>query len=110
MNHVAIAILAKAVPRHISFSMDYAELLDIIEGYIYGLPHPRKLIIESDSLLTVMSLTSFFVDIFELGALVTNSVSKIDKTSISFSNVKREGYIPAHILARIALDSDIPLE
>lgn len=57
-NHLGVHIFAKAVPRQVSFLVDYGELLSIIEGYILGQPYSKKLIVENDSLLAVKNLSA----------------------------------------------------
>lgn len=84
------------------FSMDYAEGLGVIESYASGLSLSDKLIVESDSLLAVRSLTNCSIDIYELGTLAVVFLSKIDRNSSSFSHVKRGDNIATHFLARIA--------
>lgn len=49
-NHLDIPLLAKYVPRVGSHSIDYGELLGIIESYLVGMALSVRFLIESDSL------------------------------------------------------------
>lgn len=70
------------------------------------LNHTERLFIESDTLLGVNSFTSHSIDIFYLGALISDFLSIIDRDSTSFSHVKSAGNIHVHVLVRVALDSE----
>lgn len=58
------------------FSMDYGELLGIIQGYVIRSSISDPLIMRCDSLMAVNSLISVKEDLFELGALAIYFIDK----------------------------------
>lgn len=107
-NHLGIPLLAKAIPRMGRFTVEYGELLAIIEGCSIGSSLDDRIVIESDSLLVVNSLISNSEEISDLGSLSSVFRSSIDVSSISFSYVFRTSNSPAHLLAKAALVSNVP--
>ncbi|KAI5653301.1 hypothetical protein M9H77_30488 [Catharanthus roseus] len=89
--------------------MDYGELLGIIEEYETGSSISGLLTVESDSLRAVKCLNSHKEDISELGAFVTYFLDIVCPISTSFSHVCEPGNSPTHLLAKIALNTAIPL-
>lgn len=57
-NHPGIPLLAKALPCQGRFTIDYGELIGIIKGFVLGSSIIGHLIIESDYLLGIRSLSS----------------------------------------------------
>lgn len=53
--------------------------------------------IENNSLLAVHNLTSHSINIYELAILASDLLHRIDKYKISFSHIKTDGYIYAHL-------------
>lgn len=89
--------------------MCFREFLGIIEGYISGL-FTERLLIENDSLIAINSLTSQSDDISDLGALAYDFLDRTNRSSTSFSRIKKEGNIPTHFLVGSTLDSNVFLE
>lgn len=52
-NHLGIPLLVKSVPCAGIYSIDYGDLVGIIEGYSVGMALSVTILIDSDSLLAV---------------------------------------------------------
>lgn len=57
------------------FQVEYGKVLSIIG--VISFSYSEKFIIKSDLLLAVKSLTSFYVDIFELGVFTVDFLSNV---------------------------------
>lgn len=69
-NHLGISFQAHAIPRKCHFNIDYGEHLTIIENYVIGLSLEECILIENDSLLVIISLTSCDDEFLELGTYI----------------------------------------
>lgn len=83
-NYLGILLIAEALTCEGRFSSEYGEFLGIIKDYVVGSSLSISLIIESDSLLAISSLSSHVDDCLELGALSSYFLHSINSSNIIF--------------------------
>lgn len=89
-NYLVVPLLTKVVLQYDTFIVDFGEFLEVIEGYISGLPFTKRLLIENDSSLLSIVLPTISDDISNLGVLAFIILNMIDKNFYFIISCKKE--------------------
>lgn len=84
--------------------------MNIIIVYVCGSLLSGDLIIKSDSFIAVQSLSSHRDNLLELGSLSSYFLNFIDSSSTVFSHVYRSSNYLSHLLTKVSLLTNFPLE